>query len=181
MDIFKTHIDLGPIEPLIEFLQAQEYSEQYKEIAGRTYGGGDAGNTFAHNNQIHKEPLFAHIADQILRHTRARTGVPDYTLDVLWSNRQGQGGEGGVHAHTGIPLTCVVYINKQGDEMGNIYFVDDKGGEQELATETGDLLLFAGTVPHGVRANTTDQVRYSLAGHLVTPQFEMPDFWKKRG
>jgi hypothetical protein len=162
LNIYKSSIDLGSQDLLIQHLEQFRYCDLYKRVLAQVDDGA-AGSTYP--VYIHRDRELADIVPQILAHAELFTGCKDYRLEVMWANQQKRGGAGQVHDHKGYPLTCVVYVNQTGDDMGNIYFVTDDG-EQEMVVRTGDILLFSGAIKHGVRPNGTDSIRRSIAGHL---------------
>ena len=170
MDIYKATIDLGNTQVLSDFLDQLEYTDHlYRlESNGRWYHTGDSSNTFGSDKELHLREPVKHIGDQVLEHVKTWKGKDNYAIMHLWSNHMGPGGNCIVHQHAHFPLTCIVYIHMTHDEMGLLYLVDENGEEQDITVRTGDLLIFSGAIKHGIRENKSQELRVSLAGHIVS-------------
>jgi len=170
MDIYKATIDLGNTQVLSDFLDQLEYTDHlYRlECDGRLYHTGDSSNTFGSDKELHLREPVKHIGDQVLEHVKTWKGKDNYAIMHLWSNHMGPGGTGAVHQHAHFPLTYIVYTHMTHDEMGLLYLVDEDGEEQDITVRTGDLLIFSGAIKHGIRENKSQELRVSLAGHIVS-------------
>jgi hypothetical protein len=78
-------------------------------------------------------------------------------------------------------VTVVFYVQKESAEMGNLFFgnplelilqtqplTDERrhaNRYHELDGRTGDLVCFPSWLQHGIRPNSTDTPRFSLAGN----------------
>lgn len=94
-------------------------------------------------------------------------------LIQMWANRQPKGGSVRSHLHGTMPITAVLYVQKE-DGMGNIVlenplesllvsqpmdYKEQAFLHHELEVKTGDLIMFPGWMRHYVTENTCDKDR----------------------
>lgn len=116
------------------------------------------------------EPWAENYRKQILEIVRPFlywTDKVDY--DVIsqgaWVNRYRHGGRAEWHTHIGyVDLVVVWYLNATSD-MGR-FIVRYEGQDTAIDVNTGDVLVFPGTLLHSTETNMTDHERFIMANNI---------------
>ena len=166
------------LEPF--FYQFDETTATYAELSGtgKEISTSTNGILFLHKE---KELLdvWEFVNEQIKIYWNKLGLVGNPGIHYSWANKYSNGGYAVMHNHSPYFVSGCFYVYKESDEQGNIYFQNPNEALmstlpqndsfklsqncQDLSTYTGDLVLFPSWFKHGVRPNTTNIPRISIA------------------
>jgi uncharacterized protein (TIGR02466 family) len=132
-----------------------------------------------------ENPIIKDLHDFIHEHGKKYWEVLNFSKKLnpyvlqLWANAVPKGGFVASHNHNPTPISGVFYINATPD-MGNLYLENPldlvlgksiyntetrtpKRFNYEIESYSGKLVLFPGWMKHFTKANTTDNLRMSMA------------------
>lgn len=179
-DIFST-----PIYSCLIDNQSAVHTEITNALVGIQYDDSDHFNhlgklfeTTLASNDIITEKHLTNIAQEIDHHLKQYCEAigfktRDYTR-TSWITKTVLGGHTFPHTHSTADISGVYYFQTTGTD-GNIFFTSPVASaisslcyqryieRQEYKPEVGKLLLFPGWLEHGVKTNTVDSERISLA------------------
>jgi len=166
------------LEPF--FYQFDETTATYAELSGtgKEISTSTSGILFLHKE---KELLdvweFVNKQVEIYWNELGLVGSPG--IHYSWANKYSNGGYAVMHNHSPYIVSGCFYVYKESNEQGNIYFQNPNEALMstlpqndnfklsqnclDIPTYTGDLVLFPSWVKHGVRPNTTNTPRISIA------------------
>lgn len=84
----------------------------------------------------------------------------------FWFNLAKPGESTGLHDHASLSKVSGVFYISCESNSGNLYFRKEGEVDLEIMPQVGKLVLFEPWMPHGVRKNSSDRERLSLAFNL---------------